>query len=50
MNIECSTCENLKNQFGNYVFYPLLKRFVDWEYWNGTCPKDCPKIKIQTIK
>ena len=44
MNIECNNCKDLKDQFGNFVFYPFLKRFVDWEYWNGTCPKDCPKL------
>lgn len=43
MNIECNNCKDLKDQFGNFVFCPFLKRFVDWEYWNGTCPEDCPK-------
>ena len=37
-------CKVLKDQFGNFVFCPFLKRFVDWEYWNGTCPEDCPKL------
>ena len=41
--IECRTCPEPKDQFGNYVWCPLLRRFVDWEYWHGTCAEDCPK-------
>ena len=40
--MECSTCEHLVDQFGNYVMCKLLRRFVDYEYWNGECPDDCP--------
>ena len=43
MTIECYNCKDLKDQFSNFVFCPFLKHFVDWEYWNGTCPKNCPK-------
>lgn len=40
--MECRTCEHLVDQFGNYVMCKLLRRFVDYEYWNGKCPDDCP--------
>ena len=40
--VECSTCEYLVDQFGNYVMCKLLLRFVDYEYWHGKCPDDCP--------
>ena len=40
--IECRVCENIVDQFGNFVMCKLLNRFVDWEYWNGKCADDCP--------
>ena len=45
--MECCICKDLKDQFGNFVFCPFLRRFVDWEYWHGTCPEDCPKKSIE---
>lgn len=36
-------CKSLKDQFGNFVFCPLLQQFVDWYYWNNKAPENCPK-------
>lgn len=47
---QCYDCPNLMDQFGNYVYCPLLCRFVDYYYWTplSGAPKDCPRNQEAT--
>lgn len=42
INQECRTCKNTADFAGNYVECVMLHKFVDWWYWRGICPDDCP--------
>ena len=44
MPTSCSRCICCRGS--NYSQCTRLNRFVDWEYWHNTKPKDCPLVEI----
>lgn len=46
-SICCCYCKNVVDNWGNFVECKLLQKgldhtFVDWYYWHGTAPDNCP--------
>lgn len=50
--IECRTCQFTKDNYGDFLECMKLQKglnhaFVDWYYWRGGCPENCPLLNGQ---